>query len=287
MEKQTVSQRYSRRSFLETSLAATALTRVPHFSRALGASGGDFDTATVKPTFPVTDYHVHLSPELTIDKALALGKERGVALGILEHPGSNFAIKTDSDLKQYIDTLRKYPVHIGLQPVYLGWSKAFSTDLLAQLDYILMDALTLPKSDGGYIELWQVTTQYDDEESFMHCYTRFIEQILTTEPMDIFGWPTFLPVALARGYSRLWTRPRIEHIIELAAARKIAIEVNEASHVPDETFIQLAKQAGLKFTFGTDSRNQNAAHFSYCYQMAQKCGLAEADMFIPKRKNRP
>jgi hypothetical protein len=45
-----------------------------------------------------------------------------------------------------------------------------------------------------------------------------------------------------------------------------------------------AKRANLKFTFGTDSRNQNAAHFYYCYQMAQKCGLTEADMFVPKKK---
>jgi histidinol phosphatase-like PHP family hydrolase len=284
METQTVSQRYSRRTFLETSLAATTLTRVPTLSHILGARTGDFTTATAKPAFPVTDYHVHLSPELTIDKALALGKDRGVQLGILEHPGPNFAIKSDADLKQYIDTLRKHPVHIGLQPVYLGWSKAFSKDLLTQLDYILMDALTLPKRDGGYIELWQVTTQYDDEESFMHCYTQFIEQILTTEPIDIFGWPTFLPVAIARDYSQLWTRPRMEHIVELAAARKIAIEINEASHMPDEIFIQLAKQAGLKFSFGTDSRNQNAAHFSYCYRMAQQCGLTEADMFIPRKR---
>jgi histidinol phosphatase-like PHP family hydrolase len=112
----------------------------------------------------------------------------------------------------------------------------------------------------------------------------FIEQVLTTEPIDIFGWPTFLPVPIARQYTRLWTRPRITRIIELAKSKKIAIEINEVAHVPDENFIMLAKQAGLKFTFGTDSRNQNAAHFFYAYQMAQKCGLTEADMFIPKRK---
>jgi histidinol phosphatase-like PHP family hydrolase len=56
------------------------------------------------------------------------------------------------------------------------------------------------------------------------------------------------------------------------------------AHVPDENFITMAKRAGLKFTFGSDSRNQNAAHFFYCYQMAQQCGLTEADMFVPKRK---
>ena len=33
-------------------------------------------------------------------------------------------------------------------------------------------------------------------------------------------------------------------------------------HVPNESFILFAKRASLKFTLGTDARNQNAAHFN-------------------------
>ena len=194
-------------------------------------------TLPAKPAFPVADYHVHLSPTLSIDQALALGKERGVQIGIVEHPGPGYPINTDADLKQYIDGLRKYPVRIGLQPVYPGWSKSFSKALLDQLDYVLMDALTLPHPDGGWLAIWQIDTMVDDEEEFMTRYMQFIEQVLTTEPIDIFAWPTFLPVPIARQYSQLWTRQRVDRIIELAKARKIAIEINEVAHVPDENFI--------------------------------------------------
>jgi len=267
---------YSRRSFLQTSMMAGAALAAPrHLFAAVAAP---------KPGFPVADYHVHLSPTLSIEQAVNLGKERGVQIGIVEHPGPGYPINTDADLKQYIDRLRNYPVRIGLQPVYAGWSKSFSQSHVDQLDYILMDALTLPNSDGSWLAIWQIDTHVDDEEEFMTRYTRFIDQVLTTEPIDIFAWPTFLPAPIARHYQQLWTRQRIDHIIDLAKARKIAIEINEVAHVPDETFITLAKRAGLKFTFGTDSRNQNAAHFHYCYQMAQKCGLTEADVFAPKRK---
>jgi histidinol phosphatase-like PHP family hydrolase len=124
----------------------------------------------------------------------------------------------------------------------------------------------------------------DDGEEFMTRYMQFIEQVLTTEPIDIFAWPTFLPVPIARQYAQLWTPQRVDRIIDLARARKIAIEINELAHVPDENFIGRAKRAGLKFTFGTDSRNEHATHFYYCYQMAQKCGLTEVDMFVPRRK---
>ena len=281
---------YSRRTFLEASLIAGAAAGVAHFSRVFGARSGDFDVASKlapappKPNFPVTDYHVHLSPTLTIDQALQLGKERGVSIGILEHPGPGFPINTDADLQHYIDNLRKYPVYIGLQPVYPGWSKAFSKPVLDQLDYILMDALTLPNPDGTWLAIWQIDTMVDDAEAFMQRYMQFIEQIMTTEPINIVGWPTFLPVPIARQYAELWTTQRVDHIIDMARQRKLAIEINEVAHVPDEKFITRAKKAGLKFTFGTDSRNQHATHFYYCYQIAQRCSLTAENMFVVKRK---
>jgi len=285
-----MTSRYSRRSFLETTLmAGVAIAAPPTSSASLGREAGT--RAPAKPGFPVADYHVHLSPTLSIEEAIALGKERQVQIGIVEHPGPGFPIKTDADLRQYIDRLRRYPVRIGLQPVYAGWSKSFSESILDELDYVLMDALTMPRPEGGWLEIWQIDTTVDDEEEFMTRYMRFIEQVLTTEPIDIFAWPTFLPVPIARLYKELWTPPRVERIISLCRDRaqgprdrKIAVEINEVAHVPDETFILKAKRAGLKFTFGTDSRNQNAAHFYYCYQMAERCGLTEADMFVPRRK---
>lgn len=283
---------YSRRAFLETSLVATALAASPipvspmasHLTSLAKEDTRSSVPAPPKPPFPVTDYHVHLSPTLTVEQAVALGKEHGVQIGILEHPGPGYPINTDADLRQYIDRLRDYPIRIGLQPVFAGWSKNFSKSLLDELDYILMDALTLPNPDGSSLAIWQIDSHVDDEEEFMTRYMQFTEQVLTTEPIDIFGWPTFLPVPIARDYTRLWTRPRVDRIIELAKAKKIAIEINEVAHVPDEKFITRAKQANLKFTFGSDSRNQNAAHFYYCYQMAQKCRLTEAEMFVVKKK---
>jgi histidinol phosphatase-like PHP family hydrolase len=280
-----VTNTHSRRNFLHASITTgAAIMAVPDWLRVY-ASSSDFLRPPLKPSFPVTDYHVHLSEQLSIEQAVNLGKERGVNVGIVEHPGPGYKINTDDNLQHYIETLRACPVRIGLQPVYPGWSKAFSKSLLGQLDYVLMDALTLPKPDGGWTAIWQIDTFVDDAESFMTGYLQFMEQILTTEPIDIFGWPTFLPVPIARQYRELWTKPRMLHIIEIATSRKIAIEINEVAHVPDEEFIKLAKQAGLKFTFGTDSRTpQAAARLYYCYQMAQKCGVTEADMFTPRKK---
>lgn len=145
-------EKMSRRSFLtQAALGTAAVALIPHLARAADDKGRQ----SLKPDFPVVDYHVHLSGALTIDKAVELSNTGGVKFGIVEHPGPESAIVDDDALRKYLDMLKKYPVYRGLQPVYPNWSKAFSQELLCQLDYILMDALTLPEKDGGWLEIWR------------------------------------------------------------------------------------------------------------------------------------
>lgn len=68
-------------------------------------------------------------------------------------------------------------------------------------------------------------------------------------------------------------------IIDLAQARNIALEIAENVRVPSMQFIQLAKAAGIKFTFGANARNHNAGSLHYCLEMAAACGLTAEDMF--------
>ncbi len=236
----------------------------------------------MKITFALVDYHVHLSPQLPIARALELASERGVRLGIVEHPGPGSAIPDDAALLRYLELLAPYPVYKGLQPVFPGWSRAFSPELLGRLDYVLMDALTLPQADGPWQEIWRPNTVVEDAPAFMERYLGFIARILGDEPIDIFGWPTFLPDSLAAQYDALWTAERMAQIIALAAARGVAIEINEFARVPGARFVRLAREAGLKFTCGTDSRDDRAALLPYGRQMIAECGLSAADFFVPR-----
>jgi hypothetical protein len=112
---------------------------------------------------------------------------------------------------------------------------------------------------------------------------QFIKQVMTTEPIDIFAWPTSLPMPIARLYTQLWTPQRVDHIIEMAKAKTLAIEINEVAHVPDETFIGRGKQAGLKFTFGT-GRAATKTPPTSTIAIAQRCGLIVQDRFAVKTK---
>ncbi len=228
--------------------------------------------------FSVTDYHVHLSEELTIDAAVDLAAERGQQFGIVEHPGAWFGIETDADLQAYIDRLRQYPVHVGLQPMVVGWSSAFSEEVISGLDYVLMDADTVPW-EGDWLHIYRHDNFIKDMDRFVDVYLEHIVNILTNEPIQIFARPTFLPINFARHYHEIWTEERMRIIIDLAKARSIALEIAENVRVPSLEFILMAKRAGIKFTFGTNGRNRDAGNFHYCIEMALAAGLTQADMF--------
>jgi histidinol phosphatase-like PHP family hydrolase len=58
----------------------------------------------------------------------------------------------------------------------------------------------------------------------------------------------------------------------------------ERGYLPERLqFILMAKEQGLKFTFGSDSRNQQAGRLDYCKYIAKKCKLKRDDFYIPKR----
>lgn len=269
----------SRRSFLQqAALGVTAAAAIPYRAGATDET----KQPNVKPDFPVVDYHVHLSGALPIEKAVALAGTRGVKFGIVEHPAPEGKLADDSALRQYLDLLKKYPVYRGLQPVYPHWTQAFSKELLGQLDYILMDALTLPEKSGGWLAIWRADTVVTDKQAFMARYLEFKLRVLTEEPIDIFGWPTYLPTCISQDYDVLWTDERMQKLVEIAVQKDIAIEINEFAKVPKARFIRMAKDAGLKFTFGTDSRDERAGKFEYCLQMVKQCGLTQKHMFTPK-----
>jgi|SRR5450759_125386 len=233
--------------------------------------------------FPLVDLHVHLTNEFTIDKVMQIAKERKVKFGIVEHPAV-WAIKDDADLKKYIDKLRKYPVYVGLQPRELNWAAGYSPELIKQLDYILMDPQNIPIGNNEFQRIYEWTTYVDDTEAFMKRYMDYSLKILQTEPINIFAWPLFLPVCIARDYYTIWTKERMQQIISAAKARNIALEINDMSHTPHDKFISMAKEQGLKFTFGSDARNMNAGRLDYCRSVAKKCNLKQEDFYMPVSK---
>ncbi len=260
----------SRRTFL--GISALPLTRLLAEQRPAAATGLDF---------PIVDYHVHVEGSATIEHVLELARERGVKAGIAEHGGVGEGMKTDEDIRQYLARWAGKPVYRGMQGGGLTWSKMFSKEMIAQLDYVLSDALVFPEKDGRLLELWTPAAVITDAQDFMDRYVAFNLQVMNVEPIDILANATFLPDDIVHDYGTLWTEERMEKVIETARKHTIASEISGLYKIPSKKFILKAKAAGIRFSFGSNTHGEDVGKVEYGIQMAQECGLTAKNMFTP------
>jgi histidinol phosphatase-like PHP family hydrolase len=238
--------------------------------------------------FPLIDLHVHLDNS-TIDAVLALATQHGIQLGIVEHAGTKenqypVVLSNDEELGAYLAMLEGKPVYKGVQAEWIDWAGCFSPEALARLDYVLGDAMTFPGPGGQRVKLWENTLDLGHPQTFMDRYVDWYVQILSEQPLDIFANVAWLPAPIAGEYDSLWTDARMAAVIDTAVTRGIAIEISSGMNLPKRPFLQLAKDAGAKFTFGSNGRYPNIGKLDYSIRMARELELTTADMFVPKSR---
>jgi hypothetical protein len=232
---------------------------------------------------PLIDYHVHLKGGLMLEQALGKSRQAGITYGIAENCGLGFPVTNDEQLEQSFNRLEGRPVFRAMQAEGREWVNMFSPEVVAKFDYVFSDALTFHDKQGRRTRLWMADEVHiDDVQEFMDMYVGKIVTILENEPIDIFVNPTFLPVVIADRYDELWTRQRMEKVIHAAISGVVAIEINARYRIPSVKFIKLAKQAGVKFSFGTNNGGNELGHLEYSLDVAEQCGLTKDDMFVPK-----
>jgi hypothetical protein len=260
----------------------------------LGTAGALFakesasaDEIPVRDGVPRVDYHAHPETGMAVEHAVALSKERGVKFGLLQHAGVKASeypdlVSNDDELNAWIHSLEGKPVFKGVQAELLNWPSVFSKEAVAKLDYVLSDALTMPDKSGGWIKIWTTAFHCDDVQDFMDRYVDFHEEVMAKEPIDIMANPTFLPEALEPDYDRLWTGKRMRKIIDAAVRHHVAIEINSRYKVPRLPFLEMAKAAGAKFSFGSNGHTADEmGNIDYGVAMYRKLGLTMHDFFHP------
>ena len=221
---------------------------------------------------------------------LPLGRERHVRFGIVEHAGTKenkypVVLSTDEELLAYIKMLEGKGVYKGVQAEWTDWMTCFSPAVLAQLDYVLTDAMTFPGKDGRRVKLWEKTAidQVDmrNHEHFMDRFVDWHVQIMSTEPFDILANASWLPDALMSEYETLWTERRIQKVVDAALKYGIAIEISASYKLPQLAFLKQARSRGCKFSFGSNGRYPNMGKLDYSIAMAKALGLKAGRLFVP------
>ena len=275
----------SRRRFLSRTAAASALAGCCSPPALLSAQRAPAAEAKVRGV----DFHVHLENS-PIDKVLEVARERGLKFGIVEHAGTEAnqyadLLSNDAELRRYLVLLEGKPVFKGIQAEWTDWMSCFSTAVLAQLDYVLTDAMTFPGKDGQRVKLWtpDATQQVDmtDQQKFMDRYVDWHVEIMAREPIDILANTTWLPAGMLEHWELYWTPPRMQKVIDAALKYGIALEISSGLKLPKMPFLKLAKDAGAKFSFGSNGHYPNMAKLDYSFEMAKQLDLKPADMFTP------
>jgi histidinol phosphatase-like PHP family hydrolase len=269
----------SRREFCGSLMAAAGTLAAPAQAVAEEAFPSTVDG------IPLVDYHVHRDGT-TLERLLKISRQRGVKFGIVEHAGKKendypIILANDDELKSYLASLEGKPVYKGVQAEYLDWMSCFSKDVVARLDYILSDAMTIRGPDGRRLKMWSPAFEVGDPQRFMDQYVDFHLEVIACEPIDILANPTWLPKAVEKQYDVLWTPKRFQKIVDAAVKHHVAIEINSQYLIPRIPLLRLAKAAGVKFSFGSNIRGPNVGMLDYCVEMIKALGLKPADIFSP------
>lgn len=277
--------RLSRRTFLSrNAVGAASLTTLlsPIHSQTIPGT-------TSKPLFPLVDFHVH-PDNSTIEKIVALGLERGIKFGLVEHAGTKeneypVVLSDDTALLGWIAQLEGKGVYKGVQAEWTDWMSCFSKATLAKLDYVLTDAMTMPGKQGQRVKLWLPGSVdemgMNEPEKFMDRYVEWHVQTMATEPFDILGNTSWLPDRLAPDWDRLWTAARMDKVITAALKYGVALEISASYKLPKLPFLRRMKEAGVKFSLGSNGRYPNMGKLDYSLDLARTLGLEAKDLFTP------
>jgi hypothetical protein len=237
-------------------------------------------TKLMKAGFPLVDFHVHLKGGLTIDEVVANSQRLGVNYGIAPNCGLHFPVTDDESLYAYMEEVKGSPTFKGMQAEGREWITLFSPEAVAKFDYIFTDAMTFTDRKGRRNRIWIPEEVWvDDKQVFMDDLVAKIEAIFSQEPVDIYVNPTVLPAEIMPEYDELWTEERMAKVVKVLAENNIALEINARYKTPNAKMIKMAKEAGVKFSFGTNNVTRELGQLEYCLQMIQDCKLTPGDMF--------
>ena len=291
-DRESLSGVSSRRTFLAAGLAGIGVFAAQSSTGRCGESPPTIPSSG--DDLPRLDLHVHLDNS-TIDKVLEVAQQRGVKFGIVEHAGTKenkypVVLSNDEELGRYLAMLDGKPVYRGVQTEWTDWAGCFSRAMLARLDYILTDAMTFPGRDGQRVKLWEkdVESRVDmaDKQAFMDRYVDWYVAIIEQQPIDILANVSWLPAPLAADYDTYWTPARIRRVADTAARHGVALEISSGYQLPKRRFLEVAKAAGVKFSFGTNGRYPNMGRLDYSLLMARELRLGKSDIFVPSADGR-
>ena len=242
--------------------------------------------------FPVIDYHVHLKGGLTMQMAHAKSMNYGINYGVAPNAGEGGVgrmLSDDAEVYEYFNEIKDEPFLRGVQGEGRRWTSEFSQEALGVFDYLFTDAMTIVDHSNRICRIYRNEEVFRGgmtDSQYMDMLTDQTVKILSNEPADIFANAFFLPDFLADNFDGMWTDERVDRVLDVMAENGIAMEISARYKIPSPRVVAMAKERGIKFTFGTNNVDADFGRLEYSLETARDLGLSKEDMWFPSMSTR-
>lgn len=234
--------------------------------------------------------------DLALAEIIRIAAESGMKIGIADHVSARFPdhfVSNAERLESYLAALDAGPL---LRSAELCWCDPFSEsvahELHEKLDYLIGSNHGFALPDGSMGSPWWKElppTWRDRPQELMELLVRNLCDLVSKMPIDIVAHSTFIPEALFAidpEVENWWTGEREDRFIEAAVSAGVAIEISNRYRLPHARFLKKAREAGAKFTLGSDAHHRDqVGRLEWSVDAATAAGISEADLFTPEARD--
>lgn len=243
----------------------------------------------------VYDLHTHstysdgdTSVEYIMERAAQLGYRAGTS----DHLFCD-GLFTEQDIRGYLDGVcgRGFPVG---GEANIGEDFLLSDQDIARFDYLIASVHAVFPEEGplrfnryfamryGFRDSWE---SYDKSRTYEYLTLAYqhIESHFSRYRTDILGHCGVMPFYDDMPYDSKELIDWENGVVSLCKKYNVALEISSMWKEPYERFLRAAYDGGLLFSFGSDCHTKEAVcELSYSLEMAEKLGLDDSRLFIPK-----
>jgi histidinol phosphatase-like PHP family hydrolase len=227
----------------------------------------------------IADLHTHTvfsDGRLSPQEVLRIAADKGYRVGLADHCGpGNFQLDSRDRFEKYLSAIQDLPVYRAVE-LDLGREIPISPEELKRCHYLIGGVHSVGTADFFDPRITEI-----DLPLLLDEMLEIIGLQSQKYSFDILAHPGLLPCNFREQKDAITGGWRVK-LVELALKCNLAIELSSRWLVPDLKLASMAKEAGLKFSLGSDGHGADKmCRLDYSLELAGKLELADRDLFWP------